>query len=110
MRLLERAKRDVTLYDCAGMDDDAYLWGEGRAIRAAVYPRGKSLGSAVYGDRIKNMRLMLYDGEEELCEGMGVRVDKEDGPPDYRIQSVEAWDHQAAVLEWIPEGRRGDGN
>ena len=39
--------------------------------------------------------------------GMGVAL--EGKTPGYRIVSVERWAHQRAVLERIPEGRRGGG-
>ena len=50
---------------------------------------------------------MLYDGSMALAPGMGVSLG--DGAPQYRIVSVERWAHQRAVLEGIPEGRRGSG-
>lgn len=107
MRLRERDKRDVILRACTGLNDDAYTWGEATAIRAAVYPAGRRLDPQVYGERVTDMRLLLYDGSLALEVGMGVAL--RDGPPEWRIDSLEAWTHQTAVLERIPEGRRGDG-
>ena len=50
---------------------------------------------------------MLFDGPAALVPGMGVALEGE--TPGYRIVSVERWAHQRAVLERIPEGRRGGG-
>ena len=107
MRLRERDKQTVLLCEMTGMDDDRYTWGAATPIRAAVYPFGERLQAQVYGERIGDIRLMLYDGPEALAPGMGVSLG--DGAPQYRIASVERWAHQRAVLERIPEGRRGGG-
>lgn len=105
MRLRERDKRDVTLRACTGFDDDVYLWGEAVPIRAAIYTNRRAIDAKVYGDKIVETRLLLYDGDVRLEAGMGVSED--DGAPAWRIKSLEPWSHQAAVLELIPEGRRG---
>ena len=107
MRLRERDKQTVLLCEMTGMEDDVYTWGEATPIRAAVYPAGERLEAQVYGERTGETRLMLYDGSEALAPGMGVSLG--DGAPQYRIVSVERWAHQRAVLEGIPEGRRGGG-
>lgn len=106
MRLRERDKQAVTLRECAGNDDDVYAWGPETAIRAAVYPAGRSLDARVYGERIGDIRLMLYDGDVPLEVGMGVALSG--GAPAFRIVALERWDHWRATLERIPEGRRGD--
>lgn len=108
MRLRERDKQPVLLWTWTGMDEDRYTWGEATPIRAAVYPAGERLDPKVYGERIGDMRLMLYDGPVALAPGMGVALGE--GAPQYRIASVERWAHQRALLEWIPEGRRGGGD
>ena len=105
MRLCEREKRDVIVYAFTGLDDDAYTWGEAAAIRAAVYPMGQSPETGVYGEQMKDRRLMLYDGPIALSVGMGVSLDG--GAPAYRITALEAWSHVRAEIERIPEGRRG---
>ena len=108
MRLRERDKREVIVFLPEGMDDDVYLWGECYEIRAAVYPNRRELDAKVYGDRIVETQLMLYDGDLlRLDVGMGVSLDGD--APAWRIRSVERWDHQTAVLEEIPEGRRFGG-
>ena len=107
MRLRERDKQTVLLCEMTGMEDDVYTWGEATPIRAAVYPAGERLEAQVYGERTGETRLMLYDGSMALAPGMGVSLG--DGAPQYRIVSVERWAHQRAVLEGIPEGRRGSG-
>lgn len=106
MRLRERDKQRVTVYALLGMNDDVYTWKPQKTvIRAAVYPAGRNLDPKVYGDRITEMRLMLYDGDVALEVGMGVSLDG--ALPAYRIRSMERWDHTRAVLEMIPPGRRG---
>lgn len=106
MRLRERDKQNVRVYTPLGLSDDVYTWTSSfMRIRAAVYPGGRNLDPKVYGDRITEMRLMLYEGEETLEAGMGISFD--DGLPAFRIASVEKWDHQRIVLERIPPGRRG---
>ena len=107
MRLREREKQTVFLCEMTGMEDDVYTWGEATPIRAAVYPAGERLEAQIHGERTGETRLMLYDGSETLAPGMGVSLG--DGVPQYRIVSVERWAHQRAVLEGIPEGRRGSG-
>ena len=104
MRLREQDKRNAPVSMPAGMRDDVYAWGEAVAIRAAVYPMEQSAETRVYGDSVKDMRLMLYDGSEELSVGMGVSLDG--GTPAFRIVRLEAWSHTRAVLERIPKGRR----
>ncbi|MBP3645486.1 MAG: hypothetical protein J6K55_03585 [Clostridia bacterium] len=106
MRLRERDKRDMTVVACTGFDDDVYQWGQGWQIRAAEYPNTRMLDAKIYGDRVREMKLLLYDKKDVLLEvGMGVSMDGD--TPAYRIISVARWDHQSAVLEKIPEGRRG---
>ena len=107
MRLRERDKQTVLLCEMTGMEDDVYTWGEATPIRAAVYPAGERLEAQIHGERTGETRLMLYDGSTALAPGMGVSLG--DGAPEYRIVSVERWAHQRAVLEGIPEGRRGGG-
>lgn len=105
MRLREREKRTVALCPFTGMDDDVYTFAEGTSIRAAVYPLAGQLEAQIYGERVRLMRRMLYDGPERLSLGMGVKL--EDGM--YRIVALESWAHQTATLERIPEGRLADG-
>ena len=108
MRLRERDKRTIIVRrpDEDALSEDAYAWGDTMTIRAAVYPAGRELDAQVYGERISDMRVMLYDGPEALEIGMGVCVEPGDGVPDYRIIRLEQWTHVRATLERIPEGRR----
>lgn len=109
MRLRERDKREVVLREPVP-HDDLYLWqGPGLAVRAAVYPLSGQLAAQQYGDKLSQMRLMLYDGPEAIRPALGVCVDVPGTQScDYRVLSVERWDHQKATLEWIEEGKRGD--
>lgn len=105
MRLRERDKIDVMVYKPLGRSDDVYQWGTSQKLRAAVYPAGRNLNPHIYGNRVNDMRLMLYDGDITLEVGAGVSLDG--GMPAYIVKAVEAWAHQRAVLEMIPPGRRG---
>lgn len=121
MRLRERDKRTAGIWTFTGMDEDIYTWGTGRKIRAAVYPLGRETDARIYGERIRDMRVMLYDGEGPLEVGMGVYIQedapaREDGErtpgaqmrrPNYRIIALERWTHWKATLQRIPEGRSG---
>lgn len=105
MRLRERDKRKVTIWQPDGMDDDVYRWKEPQEVCVAIYPLSSATDARVYGERVSDMRLFLYDGQINLQVGMGVCVDADD-TCDYRIVSVQRWAHARAVLEFIPEGRR----
>ena len=108
MRLRERDKRTIIVRrpDEDALNEDAYAWGDTMTMRAAIYPAGRELDAQVYGERISDMRVMLYDGPEALEIGMGVCVNDAGGVPDYRIIRLEQWAHVRATLERIPEGRR----
>lgn len=106
MRLRERDKQTVTLHAFAGLEADRYTWAAGTPVRAAVYPMEKTGAAQVWGERVEETRLMLCDTAAPDV-GMGVCVDAADGRPDFRVISVERWDHTRAVLARIPEGRRG---
>ena len=108
MRLRERDKRTLTVFQPqeSALSEDTFAWGESRAIRAAIYPAGRELDGQIYGERINDMRMMLYEGAMPLEVGMGVCVEATDGIPDYRIIRIEKWAHARATLERIPEGRR----
>ena len=95
----------MLIYPWTAGQDEVFTWGTPVAIRAAVYPLGENMDTAAYGESVKDMRRMLYDGKEALCVGMGVSLDG--GTPVYRIVSMEKWSHTSAVIERIPEGRRG---
>ena len=106
MKLRECDKRTVCVYPRTAQDDDLHTWGEGKALRAAVYPLGEKLLERAYGERRQRRLLLLYDGGEKLEAGMGVAL--EGGAPEFIIESLECWSHARAVLREIPEGRRGD--
>lgn len=107
MRLREADKRTVTIKPLLG-DEDVYLWGDGQSIRAVIQPVQDQISVQRYGDRIERMRRMYTEAGIDLAVGMGVCLDVPgDASCDYRIVSVEQWDHTRATLEYIPEGRRG---
>lgn len=106
MRLRKRDQRNVFLYPWTGIDEDVYLWGEARVIRAAVYPAESTIIPGICGEAVSEKRLMIYDGHEPLEVGMGVSLDG--GTPTLRIVSIEKWAHTRVMLEAISEGRRSD--
>lgn len=112
MRLRERDKICVTVRECVGFDDDVYTWGDGKTIRAGVYQNTRTIDAKIYGEKVRQTRLMLYDGADgegvTLEAGMGVSLDG--GEPAYRIKTVEGFSHQTALLELIAEGRRSNGH
>lgn len=107
MRLRERDKKDVTLHAFAGVEEDRYTYLAGEKLRAAVYPVSREGSAQVYGERIEETRVMLCDADVFVDVGMGVCVESTDGKPDFRVISVEKWAHTRAVLERIPEEKRG---
>ena len=107
MRLRERDKRRVKVFAYAGAQDDRYLWGDSMELRAAIYPLRDTGEAHEAGERTAQTRLMLCDEAVTLAVGMGVCLEATDGKPDFRITSLETWDHARATLERIAEGRRG---
>lgn len=108
MRLREADKRDVTLKPTGTPQDGVYTWGEGIAIRAVIRPLTGTIAAQMYGDKLSQTRLMLYEGPELLALGMGLCVEVPgEASCDYRITALEQWDHWRATLEWIKEGLRG---
>ena len=93
-------------------DDRLYRFDGARAfvISAALQPLTDRPDAAVYGETPAQRRLMLYDGERTLEEGMGVCVDAAgDAPCDYRIAEAPACyaGHQEITLAFIPQRLRG---
>lgn len=106
MRLREREKRSVGLFALAGVQDDVFIWETGRTIRAAIYPLEQAMQCRFEGEKTTGTHLMLCE-DASVEVGMGVCVEAADGRPDFRVISVQTWDHTRAVLSRIPQGRRG---
>lgn len=77
------------------------------ALKAAVYPSEAEGEARISGERMEETRVLLCEDTDALAVGMGVCVDAADGRPDFRVVSLEKWDHTRAVLRRIPESRRG---
>lgn len=107
MRLMQRTLREVSIYEAAGGARERYAWGEGRTIRAAVYPGEEEIQPGEAGERREETRVLLCEEPGALRVGMGVCVEAADGRPDYRVVRLETWAHARAVLRRIPEGKRG---
>lgn len=90
------------------MGGDVPNWGAGTAILAVIQPLNGAIAANLYGERLKSMKLLLYDGTIPIAQGMGVCAEvAADQPCDYKIVSSESWaGHQRAAMEWIPPGRR----
>ena len=116
MRLLETMKRSVTVKPAAqaGVYQDTdrlYRFDGSQAvgIRAVVQPLQEKTAAAVYGETPSVQLLMLYDGDEQLDEGMGVCVDVDASAPcDYRISEMPRRypSHKECTLAFIPEPLR----
>ena len=90
-------------------DDRTYRWKQGGIpISAQHQPLQSTLSAQVYGERMHRMRLLLYDGPEELTEGMGLCVYVDPSAScDFRIIKAVAWDGvQRCDIEFIPEVMR----
>ncbi|MGL4571854.1 MAG: hypothetical protein ACRCVJ_12405 [Clostridium sp.] len=75
---------------------------EGIKIEANIYPATGKLQGEIYGERLKYILNMLYDGKNEIKEGDGVcvYVSKESNP-DYRVISSKRYSHMTIELEKI---------
>lgn len=71
-------------------------------IKANIWPASGKIQAEIYGERLKYINNMLYDGNVELVEGDGicVYVTKE-SKPDYRIISIKRFSHLKIELEKI---------
>lgn len=71
-------------------------------IEANIWPAAGELQAQIYGEKLKYINTMLYDGKIELNEGDGicVYVDK-DSKPDCKIISIKKFSHLKIELEKI---------
>jgi len=106
VRLVERGKRTVYLRARGTSKANPYheptpVWGDPVAIRACVQPMSGGLEASAYGQRVADMRLMLYAGIAAIREADGVCVDVPGGAePDYKVVSVQAWSgHRRIAIE-----------
>lgn len=77
---------------------------EPRQIKANIWPASGKVQAEIYGEKLKYILNMLYDGTVELKEGDGVcvYVDK-DSKPDYKIISIKPFSHLKIELERIQQ-------
>lgn len=96
-------KKKTTIEDNEGGKYEDYS-NEPIEIKANIWPASGELQAQIYGERLKYINNMLYDGSELLNEGDGicVYVDK-DSKPDYRIISIKRFSHLRIELEKINE-------
>ncbi len=113
MRLRERDKRTLYIRPKVGSEPNAYqepipVYGEPVEIRAACQDAGSQVDIQLYGERVKRMLTIYYDGLEQVCEGDGLCIHvAATAPPDYRVVSVAGWDHQVVQAEKIADFARG---
>lgn len=71
-------------------------------IKSNIWPATGELQAQIYGEKLKYINNMLYDGNIELNEGDGicVYVDK-NSRPDYKIISIKRFSHLKIELEKI---------
>lgn len=94
-------KRKKKVEDDEGGKYDSYS-DEPIDIKARIWPASGKIQAEIYGERLKYINNMLYDGDIELIEGDGicVYVSKE-SKPDYRIISIKPFSHLTIELEKI---------
>ncbi|MEW9991810.1 hypothetical protein [Clostridium butyricum] len=73
-------------------------------IKANIWPASGKLQAEIYGERLKYILNMLYDGTVELNEGDGICVYVDKGSdPDYKIISIKNFSHLTIELEKIQQ-------
>ena len=116
MRQLRKGQRAFTRRKPKGTEGNIHRWEDGgevfigRMQPFGAIPSGGPVQAlaAVYGERIKDMKMLYTVSSLKLLPRDGVCVEvAPDASCDYRVVSVMDWaSHQQAVLEWIEEGRR----
>lgn len=94
-------KRKTLIEDSEGGKYSGYS-NESIKIEANIYPANGRLQGEVYGERLKYIQNMLYDGSETLNEDDGICVYvSKDSEPDYKIISIKRYSHMMIELEKI---------
>lgn len=94
-------KRKTLIEDSEGGKYSRYS-NEAIKIEANIYPANGRLQSEIYGERLKYIQNMLYDGSETLNEDDGICVYvSKDSEPDYKIISIKRYSHMMIELEKI---------
>lgn len=94
-------KRKVILEDDEGGKYPGYDENE-IEIKANIYPATGKLQVEIYGERLKYINNMLYDGPVLMVEGDGVCVYvSKDSKPDYKIVGIKPYGHLVIELEKI---------
>ena len=71
-------------------------------IKSNIWPASGKVQAEIYGERLKYILNMLYDGNIELNEGDGICVyTNKDSEPDYKIISIQKFSHLKIELEKI---------
>lgn len=108
MRLRERDKRPVTFRARVPLKDDDGTtyegWSpDGVTVRGHVSPAGGRVLAEQYGERLSYMLTMLVEGPQPVLESSGawVYVSPDADEPDYKVVSVQVWDHTVMLLEKV---------
>lgn len=104
-RLPERDRRDVYLRRRGEAALDAYgeplaRWGPPVLMRPIAQPAASVLDMQMYGERVKRMLRLYYDGDIKMREGDGLCIDvSRDQAPDYLVVSAMRWDQWELDVE-----------
>lgn len=113
MRLRERDKKTVYLRRRSTTQnehlDTVVSWGPAIELRAAHQPAGGTLVAQVYGERVRGMRTLFYDGPVAIVESDGFCLYvAPTAAPDYRVAGPpQAWEgHTVIQAEYVPPESR----
>jgi len=107
----EREKRPVHIRKPI-QGDDAYggtptTWSDPVRMMVQHQPMSGGVEARVYGESMRYMRTMLYDGPVTIEEGDGVCVFVgENEWPDYRVHAIHDWSIPRYDLKQIPPEQR----
>lgn len=74
----------------------------GVEIKAKIQPAGGKVMAEMYGERLKYIKTMYYDGPLELKENDGICVYVgQNDKPDYKVVGIAPWDHKTITLEKV---------
>jgi len=94
-------KRKVVIEDDEGGKYPSYST-TSIEVEANIWPASGKLQAEIYGERLKYIMNMLYDGNEGLVEGDGICVYvASTSTPDYKIISIKPYSHKFIELEKI---------
>jgi hypothetical protein len=112
MRAIREREKTTVYIRKPAYGDDAYgdvviSWGDPLPARAQHQPMSGGTEARVYGESLRYMRMLFYDGPVSIAEGDGVCVFVgADEWPDYRVHAVQDWPIPRYDLKRIPPEQR----